>query len=538
MNGESMKRSPVLPDIQEADHNVRASDNFGSLLQRTIVARQPALGLISQLCQGLAEGDISYCHWKSNNALDRSASGDNDLDLLVSRADASRFTELLYRLGFKQAQAPAEKQMPGVLDYYGYDKEADKLVHVHAHYQLVMGHDMTKNYRLPIEGPYLESAVQGDLFKVPAAEFEFIVFVLRMVLKHATWDAILGREGGLKNSERRELAYLQARVNRVRVDEILKRYVPYLDVGLFDNCIQALQPARVAWDRMKTAQRLQKRLQVNARRPLPIDTIFKLWRRVGVAVGRRIFKSSAKYRLEPGGAIIAIVGGDGAGKSTAVDALYTWLSKNFETSRVHMGKPAWSWTTITIRAILKVGQLLGLYPVEASFEATLEQKSLVSPGYAWLIREACRARDRYWTYVKARRFAAKGGLVILDRFPLPQVQLMDGPQAERFIHELTDGPQAERSTSPRSASRLARFLVKLEERYYDQIALPELLIVLRVDPEIAVQRKTEEDAASVRERSTEIWELDWENTTAHILDASKSRAEVVSQLKTLIWSEL
>jgi thymidylate kinase len=538
MNGESMKRSPILPDIQQADHNVRASDNFGSLLQRTIIARQPALGLISQLCHGLAEEDISYCHWKSNNALDRSASGDNDLDLLVSRADAPRFTELLYRLGFKQAQAPAEKQMLGVLDYYGYDKPADKLVHVHAHYQLIMGHDMTKNYRLPIEGPYLESAVQGDLFKVPAPEFEFIVFVLRMVLKHATWDAILGREGSLNTAERRELAYLQARVNRDRVDDILKRLLPYIDVALFDNCIQVIQPGRSSWTRAKTAQRLQARLQANARRPLLIDTSLKLWRRVGVAVGRRIFRSTARYRLERGGAIIAIVGGDGAGKSTAVDALYTWLSKYFETSSVHLGKPAWSWTTITIRGILKIGQLLGLYPVEASFQATLDQKSLVSPGYPWLIREICRARDRYWTYIKARRVAANGGLVILDRFPLPQIQLMDGPQAERFIRELMDGPQSKRYMSPHSASWLARFLVEQEERYYHQVALPELLIVLRVDPEIAVQRKTEEDAASVRERSTEIWELDWENTTAHVVDASQSSAEVVSQLKTLIWSEL
>jgi len=538
MNGESMKRVSVLRDIQEADHNVRASENHGSLLPRTIVARPPALGLVAQLCQGLAEEDISYCHWKSNNALDRSASGENDLDLLVSRADASRFAEILYRLGFKQALAPAEKQMPGVLDYYGYDKEADRLVHVHAHYQLVMGHDMTKNYRLPIEGPYLESAVQGDLFKVPAPEFEFIVFVLRMVLKHVTWDAILGREGGLKASERRELTYLQARVDRDRVDEILRRLLPYIDVRLFDDCIRAIQPARSLWTRAKTAQRLQARLQANARLPLPIDTGLKLWRRVAIAVGRRVFRSSAKYRLEPGGAIIAIVGGDGAGKSTAVDELYSWLSKNFEVRKVHLGKPAWSLTTITIRAILKIGQLLGLYPVEASFEATVEQKSLVSPGYPWLIREICRARDRYWTYIKARRVAANGGLVILDRFPLAQIQLMDGPQAERFIRELMDGPQAERFMSPHSASRLARFLVRQEERYYHQVALPELLIVLRVDPEIAVQRKTEEDADSVRERSTEIWELDWENTTAYVVDASKSREEVVSELKTLIWSEL
>ena len=133
--------------------------------------RVVVLSLIRKLCQLLATERISYCHWKSNNALDRSASGDNDLDLLVSPADGPRFEALLIQLGFKQAKAPAEKEMPGVLDYFGYEAEADRLIHVHLHYQLVLGHDMSKNYRLPIEKQYLESAVQGDLFKVPAPEF-------------------------------------------------------------------------------------------------------------------------------------------------------------------------------------------------------------------------------------------------------------------------------------------------------------------------------------------------------------------------------
>jgi thymidylate kinase len=496
------------------------------------------LPLIRKLCNVLVAENIAYCHWKSNNVLERSASGDNDLDLLVSRADVPRFTELLYRLGFKQAKAPAEKQMPGVLDYYGYDEEADRLIHVHAHYQLILGHDMTKNYRLPVERPYLESVVQGDLFKVPTPEFEFIVFVIRMVLKHSTWDVILGREETLKASERKELAYLQARVNQDHLYDILKWRLPYISVELFKNCIQALRPGCTTWTRVKTGQRLQSKLKANARRPLHIDTYLKLWRRAALAVRRRTSKSLSKYRLESGGAMIAILGGDGAGKSTAVDALYALLSKNFETTKVHMGKPAWSWTTITIRGILKIGQLLGLYPVESPVRKTLHQKSLVSPGYPWLLREACRARDRYWTYIKARRFAANGGLVICDRFPLPQIQLMDGPQAARFISQLMAGPQAARFMSPHQASRLAKVLVKLEESYYQQIVLPELLIVLRVDPETAVQRKTDEDATFVRERSTEIWELDWKDTDAHIIDGGKSKTDVLTELKALVWSEL
>ena len=109
--------------------------------------------------------------------------------------------------------------------------------------------------------------------------------------------------------------------------------------------------------------------------------------------------------------MIAILGGDGAGKTTALQGLYGWLSKTFETRVVHMGKPAWSPLTVTVRSLLKVGQMLGLYPLEASFEATIEQKSRVSPGYPYLIREVLRARDRYTTYLRARRFAARGGLV-------------------------------------------------------------------------------------------------------------------------------
>lgn len=77
--------------------------------------QQPVLNIVRDLCERLKSEGLEYCHWKSNAALDRSASGDNDLDLLVSRADVQLFTDILCRLGFKEASASAEKQLPSVL---------------------------------------------------------------------------------------------------------------------------------------------------------------------------------------------------------------------------------------------------------------------------------------------------------------------------------------------------------------------------------------------------------------------------------------
>ena len=498
----------------------------GSPLDGTHRPDQPALSLVSELCSALAAEGVVYCHWKSNNALDRSARGENDLDLLVSRADERRFAGILSQLGFKEARLPADRQLPGILDYYGYDPEASQFVHVHAHYQLIMGDDMTKNYRLPIERPYLESAVQAGLFRVPSPEFEFMVLVIRMVLKHSSWDAILSLQGSLPASARRELAYLQNRIDRPRLYELLRQHVPFIGQPLFDRCLDSLRPDCRFWTRVKVGQQLQRALQAHACRSQASDTYLKLWRRASRAVRQRIFRRRPRKRLAQGGAMIALVGGDGAGKSTAVEELHAWLSKDFDVIQVHLGKPAWSWTTIIVRGLLKLGRLLGLFPYrKSSPRPPLDSESPVFPGYPWLLRTVCTARDRYRAYVKARRFATNGGLVLCDRFPLPPLLFMDGPQIAKM-------------TAMARANRLVRFLMELEHRYYRHILLPDLLIVLRLDPEIAVQRRTDEEATSVRARGQEIWELEWQKTPARVINAGRPKAEVLSALKSLVWSEL
>ncbi len=481
----------------------------------------PALGLISLLCETLNRNNVNYCHWKSNAAIDLTAQGINDLDLLISRADAQKFTEILFRLGFREAQSGFHQKLPGVIDYYGFDKESARLIHVHAHYQLVLGNDLSKNYCIPVADSYLALATQVGLFRIPQPEFELIIFVIRMVLKHASWDSLLMGHGALSPSELGELKYLATPENIEKAQNLLKEYLPYIEPELFEACVRAIQPGCSLARRIRTSEQLQNALEACARLPQSADIFSKFSRRIWMSIKGRVLKQESKRRMARGGLLVAIVGGDGSGKSTAIDGVYDWLARKFETRKFHMGKPAWSFLTTATRGMLKIGQWAGLY----TFRGDNYSDQATFPGYPWLIRAVCTARDRYLTYLKARRLALNGSLVICDRFPLSTLA-MDAPQCERIAQRFN-----------RSNWFLA-WLIRQEKGFYQKIALPDVLIVLKVDPEVAVQRKTDESEISVRARSTLVWELDWSKTPAHIIDASMPKNEVLNEVKSIIWEHL
>src|SRR5687767_6497792 len=139
------------------------------------------LPLIKQLCDALNAQQISYCHWKSNWRLSRWLNGEGDLDLLIASADAERFASTAFRLGFVQADQTQNEEMPGILHLYGWDSKAEKFAHLHVYHRLLVGHDLTANYHLPIEERLLQSVSKVGLVPVPQPAAELIVFVLRKV---------------------------------------------------------------------------------------------------------------------------------------------------------------------------------------------------------------------------------------------------------------------------------------------------------------------------------------------------------------------
>jgi hypothetical protein len=88
-------------------------------------------------------------------------------------------------------------------------------------------------------------------------------------------------------------------------------------------------------------------------------------------------------------------------------------------------------------------------------------------------------------------------------------------------------------------SPLARRLVAAEQRCYAGIRDPDLLLVLRVEPNTAVARKQGVDPADfVRPRSAEVFTADWSTTDAVVLDAARPAQDVLAEGRAVVWANL
>jgi hypothetical protein len=134
-------------------------------------------------------------------------------------------------------------------------------------------------------------------------------------------------------------------------------------------------------------------------------------------------------------------------------------------------------------------------------------------------------RDRARLQIRAFRFAADGGIAICERYPLRQGWSLSGPS------EVQGHAQA-------AQSKLATALRRWERELYERLARPDLVFVLRLDPETAVRRKPGEPADYVRERARLTAAADWTETGAVIVDAAQPLPQVVAALKAELWKSL
>ena len=451
---------------------------------------------------------MSYCQWKGHGKRERWESGRGDIDLLVGGASSADFADVALGLGFKLALPPAGREAAGIVHYFGLDERTGQLIHLHVHQRLVIGLPWRTHYRLPLEKALLESAQLRDgpggaaIFKTAAPELELIVAILRLSLRHAPLDALRRTAPRWLDGAVNEVDRLEEQVSADSACAALRRHLPEVSVSLFVRCRAALQPSCAPWRRVVTRTRLARALGAHACRPSLFGMGERIWRRVRPLGGQR---------LTGGGSVVALLGGDGSGKSTCADALEAWLESSLATIHVHLGRPTRSLATLVVGGVLKALRGLGV--------------SSRTIAHVELLRSACTARDRYALYRRARRFAAGGGIAICERYPLPEGWALAGP-SEVQGHALA------------AQSPLATRLRTWERRCYERMTSPDVVFLLRLDPDTAVRRKPSEPADYVRERARLTAAADWSKSGARIVDAAPPLPQVVATLKSELWSTL
>lgn len=474
------------------------------------------LSLCSQFFDFLNQENIRYCHWKSNEHLDKALDGKTDLDLLVHPDDKPAFQAALEQFDFKLILSPKDKQFPGLEDYLGFDDETGAFVHLHLHYQLILGQKYIKNHHLPLEKLFFRNLVDRQGVHIPCAELELILLIIRAHLKvdvlslakHQVKDLLRQPYTAFPRDIEDELVALHGLADPSRFEALL------VESGLplsHDQCLTFLQ--RLSNGKLRA-------YQIWSGYRLILEQLYPYQRTTGLAVKlsyfRHFIKNSAVVRRfrDPGrktlvgrGRFFALVGADGSGKSTLIKDLNGWLSWKMAVDEFYFGIPknlVGRATSLTTRILHKVG----------------------------LKRAESFILDLYWLYVARYRSSVsdriaeslkQGTIVISDRFPMSEFRAMKEPMDNPRIGE--------------SRRLFGKKLRHIEEAHYARIQSPDRIFVLQVELEELRRRKSD---LGVEQHTTKALAVNSVSPSQSVcpVDANRPYDAVLLSLKRRIWQAI
>jgi thymidylate kinase len=471
---------------------------------------------LKDLLEIFDEESVRYVHWKSNLNIDKALTYDDDFDILVSQEDKGKVLKILSEFSFFRGLSKKDKWQNEIFHYYGIDLIKLKIIHFHLHFLLEIGHDYDKRSNLHVVENYLDNRQKYRYTYLPEFEKEYILLVIRIFLKndfkalslklpHAQIRSLLNYKNGVaKGGAYREFLDLKNKINIDRLKTILASDFSFIEKDFFCKMEQVIDKNNSLSNYFGVARKLNKKLKKFNNHSVLLSFWLSFKRinfgRISLVLGNNDFM---KKRNISGGRIFVFVGGDGAGKSTNIDKLYKLLKKQLYTKKIHIGRPKKFFLGTLLRILSKVIRIL--------------QFKDVSLALSYL----ALAHDRYKYYKFALKLKGKGCIVLLDRFPIRGIDKMDCPR----IHQHFPNKY--------------KFFSKEEKKYHKKINYYDKLFVLKLNPEIAIQRRPEDDAEELRLRSGQIWSKDFSDyTNAVVVNTNDSFEVVERKILSEVWTNL
>jgi thymidylate kinase len=499
--------------------------------------------MIRKLIDNLSE--VNYCHWKSNLNLEQSLTGKTDLDLLVRSSDCLLFKSIVLFHGFKEVIAfNRSQQYPGIEDYLGFDKDTGVLFHLHVHYRLVLGEKKIKNHRLPVESCVISSSISHTKYKiqVPCPEWELILLIIRLILNTDIIDSMILYKSlkifiPLQIVD--EYNWLYKKIDLMKFEGILKKQKNILPVDIINEFIEKWDKNNLGIIRILILKKKLLKFLKPFQRESTTKTIllktFKFFSNIfltGKIVVRKIkflnfsknhHNTNKKKRLLNGGLTIAIMGADGAGKSTSIKELQQWLNKKLNIISLYMGSNQPSMLGYFYKyPMIYLHKLQRIIEIVAGKNNCLYKLIKFFARLFFALRAILFAKDRLKRYLSGIKNANNGNITIYDRYYLPYVdKYMDGPQIWRqkdFIY---------------------RVLGKKEKSIYKKILLPDVLIILQISPNTALSRKDHGTPERVKQKCIaleRVKKYDMPNT--YHIKSEQPIDNMLLELKNIIWNSL
>lgn len=473
---------------------------------------------------------VQYCSWKSNQHLDAGLRGETDLDLLVRRSQAGAFEEVASAHGFKRVLSPPWLSYPGIEDWLGLNEQSGRLLHLHVHYRLLLGRRYVKELWLAWEERLLAGAFQSEEQRVRMADpvIELLLLLVRVALKTPLSPLVssVPVSPGLVE----EFRYLRQRADEARLGQ----------EALLLIHEQAVAPIR----ELAGSGDLQRKAAL-AELKRVVRRHLGAWRRIGPlgatlrslagrnwALTQRILRKLGLRHhygksLHSGGAIIAVIGPDGSGKSTVARDIQKWLGWKLDVRRIYLGSGDGS-----IGLFTRVKKSLGGKKGAGRSQApAVGLKPAEAKGAIGRLRAAAAAffrvqmaREKLKKMRQANRLRLQGCVLILDR--LPQSQIIG----------INDGPVL---ASAPSSSIMRRRMAEKEKRLFaecDKIK-PDVVIRLNIEAEDALRRKPDHNLELLQEKVRVSRSLKFAAPVLEV-DAAQPLERVLLDVKKGLWAAI
>ncbi len=484
------------------------------------------LAEIVNLLDVLHKNNIRYCHWKSNEHLAASMTGDTDLDILFDEKQKVTIENILHSIGFKKFNAIRQKQYHDIVDFLGIDLQSGKIIHIHTHYRLTMGEPYLKGYQLGLEENILNSRIFDKEYGIYCINppYELILLYLREALKIRHRDVLLIHvKNKIRYSENvlREYEWLRNRSSETEIQGILK--------NIFTDYYQIYEFIKGDFNRIqlnKLAPLIKKEF---AKKRLYSSTralMLRWYREATVIISRKLKRITSTpflaKRINPrGGLVVAVIGADGSGKSTVTTDLLKTFETKLDVFKIYFGRGDGN---ISVER-----KLLSSFKSKDKIKNQTSVKAKKSGFIKTLFKclEAILvANEKRVNLKKMKSAKEKGMIVICDRYPQNQIMgYNDGP----LLHHLIT-----------SKNVILRFLAKVESKVYKnaEINPPDLLIKLIAEAEVVERRKPGETSIEKLKTKIEgIKSLKF-NCKEITIDASQPLVNVLTLVKKEIWNNL